>query len=159
MNTMSCRYQWRFFVDREFSASRDVVRPGLWGWRCGGLDDQFPVPVASAQFSLNVAQQRSKRPMRIHFPISQQSLQGCPPPPPPRTSLPSPPSTNAGLVVRRSFLPSEDGTPTTSFLCSSFLRAISAVMLWPVHVQKISHASKYLYPAKLSTSYDVVWAC
>ena len=38
-----------------------------------------------------------------------------------------------------------------SFLHSSFLQAISAVMLWLVHVQKVPQASEHLCPAKLQT--------
>ena len=41
------------------------------------------------------------------------------------------------------------------FLHSSFLQAISAVMLWPVHVQKVSQASEHLCPAKLQTRCDI----
>ena len=33
-----------------------------------------------------------------------------------------------------------------SFLHSSFLQAISAVMLWPVHFQKVPQASEHLCP-------------
>ena len=38
-----------------------------------------------------------------------------------------------------------------SFLHSSFLQAINAVMLWPVHVEKVPQASEHLCPAKLQT--------
>ena len=37
------------------------------------------------------------------------------------------------------------------FLHSSFRQAISAVMLWPAHVQKVPQASEHLCPAKLQT--------
>ena len=38
-----------------------------------------------------------------------------------------------------------------SFLHSSFLRAINAVMLWLVRVEKNHQASEHLCPAKLQT--------
>ena len=47
----------------------------------------------------------------------------------------------------------------TSFLHSSFLQAISAVMLWPVHVQKVPQASEHLCPAWLQTRCDICCAC
>ena len=46
-----------------------------------------------------------------------------------------------------------------SFLHSSFLRTISAVMLWPIHVQKAPQALKHLCRAKLQTRCDVCCAC
>ena len=46
-----------------------------------------------------------------------------------------------------------------SFLHSSFLRVISAVMLWPVHVQKVPQASEHLCSAKLHTRCDICCAC
>ena len=42
-----------------------------------------------------------------------------------------------------------------SFLHSSFLQAISAVMLWPVHVGKVPQASEHLCPAKLQIRCDI----
>ena len=45
------------------------------------------------------------------------------------------------------------------FLHSSFLQAISAVMPWPVLVQKVPQASKHLCPAKLQTRCDVCCGC
>ena len=39
-----------------------------------------------------------------------------------------------------------------SFLHSSFLQAIDAVILWPVHVHKVPQASGHLCPAKLQTN-------
>ena len=45
-----------------------------------------------------------------------------------------------------------------SFLHSSSLQAINAVMLWPVHVQKVPQASEHLCPAKLQTRCDVCCA-
>ena len=47
----------------------------------------------------------------------------------------------------------------TSFLHSSFLQTISAVMLWPVHVQKVPPASEHLCPDKLQTRCHVCCAC
>ena len=46
-----------------------------------------------------------------------------------------------------------------SFLHSSFLQSISAVMLWPVHVQKGPQACEHLCRAKLQTSCDIHCAC
>ena len=46
-----------------------------------------------------------------------------------------------------------------SFLHSSFLQAISAVMLWPVHVQKVPEAPEHLCPVKLQTRCDICCAC
>ena len=46
-----------------------------------------------------------------------------------------------------------------SFLHSSFLQAISAVMLWPVLDQKVPQASEHLCPAKLQTRCDMCCAC
>ena len=80
--------------------------------------------------------------------ISQQSPQGYP-----RNSA------NICLVEHRSFLTSEDGKLAASFLHSSFLQAISAVMLWPVHVQKVPQASEQLCPSKLQTRCDMCCAC
>ena len=78
-------------------------------------------------------------------PVSQQSTQGCP-----RNSA------NICLFEHRSFSTSEGGMSAASFLHSSFLQAISAVMLWPVHVQKVSQASEHLCPAKLQTKTGVI---
>ena len=44
-------------------------------------------------------------------------------------------------------------------LYSSFLQATSAVMLWPVRVQKVPHTSEHLCPAKLQTRCDICCAC
>ena len=73
-------------------------------------------------------------------PVSQQSPQGC-----------SRNSASICLVDHRSFSTLEGGMSAASFLHSSFLQAISAVMLWPVHVQKVPQASEHLCPAKLQT--------
>ena len=48
---------------------------------------------------------------------------------------------------------------TTSFLHSSFLQAVNAVMLWPVHVQNVPQASEHLCPAKLQTRCAICCAC
>ena len=45
------------------------------------------------------------------------------------------------LVEHRSFSTLEGGMSAASFLGSSFLQAINAVMLWPVPVQKVPQAS------------------
>ena len=59
-------------------------------------------------------------------PVFQQSPQGCP-----RNSA------NVCLVEHRLFPTSEGGMLAASFLHSSFLQAMNAVMLWPVHIQKL----------------------
>ena len=46
-----------------------------------------------------------------------------------------------------------------SFLHSSFLQAISDVMLWPVRVEKIPQASEHLCPAQLQARCDICCAC
>ena len=46
-----------------------------------------------------------------------------------------------------------------SFLHSSFLQAIDAVMLWPVRVKKVPQVSEHLCPAKLQTRCDICCAC
>ena len=80
-------------------------------------------------------------------PVSQESPQGCPGN-----------SANICLVEHRSFSTSEGGLSAASFLHSSFLRAINAVMLWPVHVQEVPQASEYICPAKLQTRCDICGA-
>ena len=45
-----------------------------------------------------------------------------------------------------------------SFLYSSCLQAVNAVILWPVHVQKAPQASEHLCPAKLQTRCDICFA-
>ena len=45
------------------------------------------------------------------------------------------------------------------FLTSLFLQVISAVMLWPIHVQKVPQALEHLCPAKLQTRCDICCAC
>ena len=81
-------------------------------------------------------------------PVSQQSPQGC---------LQN--SANICLVEHRSFSTLESGMSTASFLHSSFLQAINAVMLWPVRVQKVPQDSEHLCPAKLQTGCDICCAC
>ena len=81
-------------------------------------------------------------------PVSQQSLQGCP-----RNSA------TVCLVEHISFSTLEGGMSAASFLHSSFLQAINAVMLWPVHVQKVPQASEHLCPANLQTRCDTCSAC
>ena len=81
-------------------------------------------------------------------PVYQQSPQGCP-----RNSA------AICLVEHRSFSTLEGGMSAASFLHSSFLQAISAVMLWPVHVQKVPPASEFLCPTKLQTRCDICCAC
>ena len=61
------------------------------------------------------------------------------------------------LVEHRLFLTLEGGMSAASFLHSSFLQVINAVMLWPVHVQKVPQASEHLCPAKLQTRCEEHW--
>ena len=77
-------------------------------------------------------------------PVSQQSPQGCP-----RNSA------SVCLVEHRSLPTSEVGMSAASFLHSSFLQAISALMLCPVHVQKVPQASEHICPTKLQTRCDI----
>ena len=81
-------------------------------------------------------------------PVSQQSPQGCP-----RNSA------NICLVEHRSFSTLEGGMSAASFLHSSFLQAVNAVMLWLVRVEKVPQASEHLCPAKLQTRCDICCAC
>ena len=81
-------------------------------------------------------------------PISQQSPQGYP-----RNSA------NIYLVEHRSVSTLEGGRSAAFFFHSSSLQAINAVMLWPVHVQKVPQASEHLYPTKLQTRCDICCAC
>ena len=59
----------------------------------------------------------------------------------------------------RSFPTLEGGMSAASFLHSSFLHPISAVMLWPAHVQKVPQACEPLCSAKLQTRCDICCAC
>ena len=87
-----------------------------------------------------------KGPYTFH-PVSQQSPQGCP-----RKSA------NVCLVEHRSFSTLEGGMVATSFLHSSFLQAVSALMPWLVSVEKVPQASEHLCPAKLQTRCDICCA-
>ena len=99
-------------------------------------------------FSLSSKWHRSARkgPNALH-PVSQESSQGC-----------SRNSASVCLVEHRSFLTSEYRMSAASSL-HSFLRAINAVMLRPVHFQKFPQASEHLCPAKLQTRCDICCAC
>ena len=81
-------------------------------------------------------------------PVSQQCPKSCP-----RNNA------NVCLVLHRSFPTSKGGMSAVSLFHSSFLGAISAVMLWPLHVQKAPQASKHLCPAKLYTGCYICCAC
>ena len=103
----------------------------------------------SVSFSFSSRCHRSARkgPYALR-PVSQQSPQGCP-----RNSA------NICLVEHRSFSTLEGGMSAASFLHSSFLQAVSAVMLWLVRVEKVPQASEPLCPAKLQTRCDICCAC
>ena len=82
------------------------------------------------------------------------------------SSLSSPPKValeTASMFVwlkHRSFSTLEFGVSAASFLHSSFLQAISAVMLRLVRVEKVPQASEHLCPAKLQTRCDdICCAC
>ena len=109
----------------------------------------IPTNRSSYSFSFSSRWHRSNRkgPYALCL-VSQQSPQGCPQN-----------SANIFLVEHRSFSTLEGGMSAPSFLHSSFLQAISAVMLWPVHVQKVPQASEHLCPAKLWTRIDICSAC
>ena len=115
---------------------------------CAGRQG-FAFRQTHASFSFSSRWRRSARkgPYALR-PVSQQSPQGCP-----RNSV------NVCLVEHRSFSTLEGGMSAASFLHSSFLQKISAVVLWPVHVQKVSQASERLCPAKLQTRYDNYMLC
>ena len=68
-------------------------------------------------------------------------------------------SAHICLVEHRSFSTLEGGMLAASFLHTSFLQVINAVMLWSVHVQKVPQASEHLCPAKLQTRCDICCAC
>ena len=105
------------------------------------------VSVFSFSFSSRWHRSARKGPYALH-PVSQQSPQGCP-----RNSA------NICLVEHRSFSALEGGMSAASFLHSSFLQAVNAVMLWLVRVEKVPQASEHLCPAKLQTSCDICSAC
>ena len=81
-------------------------------------------------------------------PVSQQSPQSYP-----RNSA------NICLVEHRLFSAFEGGMSAASFLHSSFLQAVNAVMLWLVRAEKVPQASEHLCPAKLQTRCDICCAC
>ena len=81
-------------------------------------------------------------------PVSQQSPQGCP-----RNSA------NICLVEHRSFSTLEGGMSAASFLHSSFLQVVNAVMFWLVRVEKVPQASEHICPAKLQTRCGICCAC
>ena len=92
-----------------------VILQGAWRYR------------GSFSFSCSSRWHRSPRkgPYALR-PVSQQSPQGCP-----RNSA------NISPVEHRSFSTLEGGMSVASLLHSSFLQAINAVMLRPVHVQNV----------------------
>ena len=100
--------------------------------------------LSSFNFSVSSRWHRSARkgPYTLR-PVSQQSPQGC-----------TRNSANVCLVWTL-----ESGMSAASFLHSSFLQVINAVMLWPVHVQKVLQASEHLCPVKLQTRCDICSAC
>ena len=101
------------------------------------------------QFSFSSRWHRSARKgLYALRPVSQQSPQSCP-----RNSA------NICLVEHRSFSTLEGGMSAASFLHSSSLQAISAVMLWLVRVEKVPQASEHLCPARLQTRCDTCYAC
>ena len=106
-------------------------------------------PGHSFSFSFSSRWHRSARkvPYVLH-PVSQQSPQGCP-----RNSV------NICLVEHRSFSTFEGGMSAASFLHSSFLQAVNAVMLWLVCAEKVPQASEHLCPAKLQTRCGICCAC
>ena len=81
-------------------------------------------------------------------PISPRSPQDCP-----RNSA------YICLVEHRSFSTLESRFSAASCLYSSFLQMINAVVLWPVHVQKVPQASEHLCPPKQQTTCDICCAC
>ena len=100
-------------------------------------------------FSFSSKRHRSSRkgPYALR-PVFQQSPQGCP-----RNSA------SICLFEHRWFSAFEGGMSAASFLHSSFLQAINAVMLWLVSVEKVPQASEHLCPAKLQTRCDICSAC
>ena len=105
------------------------------------IREQLAGPCHSFSFSFSSRWHRSARkgPYALR-PVSQQSPQGCPQN-----------SANVCLDEHRSFSTFEGGMSNASFLHSSFLKEINAVMLWPVHVEKVPQSSEHLCPAKLQT--------
>ena len=77
-------------------------------------------------------------------PVFQQSPQGC-----------SRNNADVCPVEHRSFRTSEGVVSAASFSHCSVLQAISAVMLWPVHVRIVPQASERLCPAQMQTRCDI----
>ena len=113
--------------------------------QCGGPGVR--VRVVSFSFSSRWHRSTRKVPYTLR-PVCQQSFHSCP-----RNSA------NMCLVVHKSFSTLEGGMSAASFLHSSFLQGISAVMRWPVHVQKVPQASEHLCPAKLQTRCGICCTC
>ena len=105
------------------------------------------VSVFSFSFSSRWHRSARKGPYALR-PVSQRSPQGCP-----RNSA------NICLVEHRSFSALEGGMSAVSFLHSSFLQAVNAVMLWRIRAEKVPQASEHLCPAKLQTRCDICCAC
>ena len=101
----------------------------------------------SFSFSSRLHRSARKGPYALR-PVSQQSPYGCPLN-----------SANKCLIEHGSFSILEGGMSAASYLHSSFLQAISAVMLWSVLVEKVPQASKLLCLAKLQTRCDICCAC
>ena len=103
--------------------------------------------IYSVSFSSRWHRSAGKGPYTLR-PVPQQSPQSCP-----RNSA------SICLVEHKSFSALEGGMSIASFLHSSFLQVINAVMLWPVHAEKVPQASEHLCPAKLQTRCDICCAC
>ena len=112
---------------------------------CMHVPDLQQFPVSYFHWSW---QRRAWKSPYVLCPVSQQYPQHCP-----QTSA------NVCLAEHWLFLATEDGISATSFLHSSFLQAISAVMLWPVCVQKVPLPSNHLCPVKLQIRCDICFAC
>ena len=110
-----------------------------------------PSRSGSERTSLSFSSKRhrcARRGLYALRPVSQQSPQGCP-----RSSA------SICLFEHRWFSILKGGVSAASFLHSSFLQAINAVMLWLVRVEKVPQASEHLCPAKLQTRCDICCAC
>ena len=116
-------------------------------WSGSGKIRNSSSSINSFSFSSRWHRSPRKGPYTLR-PVYQQSPQGCP-----RNSA------NICLVEHRSFSALAGGMSTMPFSNSPFLQAINAVMLWPVHVQKVPHASEHLCPAKLQTRCDICCVC
>ena len=107
----------------------------------------FNVSVLVFSFTSRWHRSARKGPYAL-LPVFKQSPQSCPGN-----------SANICLVEHRSFSTLEGGMSAASFLHSSFLQAINAVMLWLVHDLEVPQASEHLCPAKLQTRCDICYAC